>query len=73
MKLKNPPKLMINETETEMVEHTKFLGILIDHKLNWNEQVNNMVNKLRQNLFMLNTEKKYSSTTCKIAIISCTH
>jgi hypothetical protein len=38
---------------------TKFVGIHIDEKLSWHEQVSQMVNKLKQNMYIFSTSKNF--------------
>ena len=51
------PKLEINNVQIERVEFTRFLGLIIDSRLNWNEHVNNLMAKITMNKFMINTSK----------------
>ena len=39
----------INDTDIEMVYVSKFLGVLIDHKLNWKEHISRIKSKLSKN------------------------
>ena len=51
------PKLEINNVQIERVEFTRFLGLIIDSRLNWNEHVNNSMAKITMNKFMINMSK----------------
>ena len=51
------PKLEVNHIQIERVELTRFLGLIIDSRLNWNEHVNNLIAKITMNKFMINTSK----------------
>ena len=48
------------------VECTKFLGIYIDHKLNWNDQFNHVTSKMKRNCHMLKTGQNVLSVHAKI-------
>ena len=51
------PKLEVNNVQIERVEFTRFLGLIIDSRLNWNGHVNNLIAKITMNKFMKNTSK----------------
>ena len=57
--LDRAPKLFVKNIEIEQVEYTKFLGIYIDSKLNWNYQINNILNKLKQNRYIFACTKHF--------------
>ena len=46
-------KLKINNTEINQVKHTKFLGITIDHALDWKEHVKNTKAKISKTIAIL--------------------
>ena len=57
------PKLEVNNVQIERVEFTRFLGLIIDSRLNWNEHVNNLIAKITMNKFMINTFKNVLTKT----------
>ena len=50
-------KIEINNTEISRVNVTKFLGVLIDEKLNWKKHIGLVLTKLSKSMFMLNRAK----------------
>ena len=59
---KNTPidiKLSIDGTEIHSVEHTKFLGVLIDKKLNWNKHISYISGKVARGLGIIIKARKY--------------
>lgn len=44
--INNQVKIMINAVEIERVYENKFLGVIIDHKLCWKPQINNVKTKM---------------------------
>ena len=49
----NNVELKVNEHTFQRAIVTKFLGVLIDHKLTWNEHTSNMCNKIAKNIGIL--------------------
>ena len=48
-------------------EHTKFLGLWIDDKLNWNKHCNTLINKLKRNQTLIRTTKNlFNQSTLKL-------
>ena len=47
----------INDTNIEMVYVNKFLGVLIDHKLKWKEQIKMIASKLSKTIAIMNRTK----------------
>ena len=45
--------ITINEFEIERVYVTKFLGVLIDHKLNWKYHIENICTKISRNISII--------------------
>ena len=43
-------KVIINETEITQVTSVKFLGVLVDEKINWKEHINLVCNKMARSL-----------------------
>lgn len=56
-------KIVIDGQNIKHVDKTKFLGVYIDHKLEWHEHINMCQGKLRSGLYALNAAKRYLSTT----------
>ena len=42
----NDCKIIINDQSIELVNHTQFLGVIIDDKLTWSQHVNHICNKV---------------------------
>jgi hypothetical protein len=51
--------LKVGTHEIERVTSTKFLGIYIDHLLDWGQHIMCVYNKISKGLYALNTAKKY--------------
>jgi len=49
--------LKIGNEQIEQLDHIKFLGIIIDSKLNWNKHLHHCKNKLSSGLYALKTVK----------------
>ena len=47
----------INDTNIEMVYVNTFLGVLIDHKLNWKQHVKMITSKLSKTIAIMNRTK----------------
>ena len=47
------------------VKETKFLGVWIDHKLNWNMNFTKIINKIKQGLKLLGNSKNLLTKTAK--------
>lgn len=50
-------KLMINDTEIEKVTEIKFLGVIIDSKLNWKPHIKHINAKISKSLAIMNKVK----------------
>lgn len=50
--------IKINDCEIKKVESIRFLGIQIDEKLNWAEQIKYLTTKLKQSAYLLNNAKE---------------
>ena len=48
----------INNTRLEMVNNFKYLGVLLDHTLSWEDHVENIGNKISSRLGMLRRVRK---------------
>ena len=56
-----PNKLIIGDERVQFSERAKYLGINLDHKLNWSYHIEQKIGKAKQTLFMLRkaTSKKW--------------
>jgi hypothetical protein len=45
--------LQLGGNKLECVDYTKYLGVLIDKRLNWKCHINSVASKIRQNLFLM--------------------
>ena len=52
-------ELEINGEPIPQTDYTKFLGLWIDHKLNWNEHLNRLIIKLSRNVNLLKMGKNF--------------
>ena len=50
---KEPKKLKMDGTEINFSDHTKYLGVTLDQKLNWNKHVDNKISKCRRNIWRI--------------------
>ena len=66
--LNRAPELIVNGIKINKVEHTKFLGVFIDEKLNWNYHVNNVINKIKQSLYIFKCSKHLLDTYSKLLL-----
>lgn len=53
--------IMIDDKIIHKVETVKFLGVHIDHKLEWTDHINNCKKKISSGLYALNASKRYLS------------
>ena len=58
------PKISINENNIDRVKSTKFLGVLIDENLSWNEHIQLVVNKISKNIGILHKAKTILNKKC---------
>ena len=56
-KCNSKPNLEINHITLEPVEYTKFLGMWVDENLNWNTDINKLINKIKRNMYLLRIPK----------------
>ena len=54
--------IQINGLNVSRVFNTKFLGIIIDHRLNWNEHIHHIKSKLSKSIGIISKAKKYLNT-----------
>ena len=64
-------KLRIEDTEIERVFETKFLGVIMDHKLNWKMHINHVKSKLAKSIAILYKVKDMLNQ-CALHILYCT-
>ena len=59
-KNKTPPnmELHIGDRPIERVEHTKFLGLILDHKLTWKNHINFISNKIAKGIGIIKKVRK---------------
>ena len=50
-KLKHPNHLMINGSKIELSDSVKYLGVILDNKLNFNKHIDEMVSKCKRTIF----------------------
>jgi len=55
------PHLAVGETQLQGLESTKFLGVILDHGLNWNEHVKQLSTKISAGLFVLRHISSYGN------------
>ena len=65
-------ELIINNTKIEKVNSTNFLGLIIDSKLSWEYQVNNICNKVNQGFYIIDTLKNLVPDRIKKSPVLCT-
>ena len=53
--------LKINEEVVPQVSNTKFLGIIIDEKLNWKKHLDKLIHKIKSNIKLLQINHKFVS------------
>ena len=58
----NDIKMTILNEKINRVSFTKFLGIIIDEKLNWHHHIDNIVSKVAGGIYAININKRILST-----------
>ena len=61
---KKPFTILADNITIQMAEHTKFLGVYIDYKLNWQKHITNLLDKLNTNRRMLSLGRNLLDMTC---------
>ncbi len=51
--------LCLNDKKLKKVQNTKFLGVIIDEQLNWEEHLNHLVSKLNSSIVSIKRIKKF--------------
>ena len=64
--------LRTNNMSIEMTDHTKFLGVYIDHKLTWHIHTSHLLDKLNMNRRLMMLGKNHLDLTC-LRNIYCGH
>ena len=54
-----PPQFLIGDAQVENVDHTKYLGVMIDKNLNWSEHINNVRTKVSRGIGFLKYSRKF--------------
>ena len=54
----NDCKIIINDQSIERVNHTQFVGVIIDDKLTWSQHVNHICNKVSKGMGILLRARK---------------
>ncbi len=62
---KSPVNIEMDGTKIEELEKTKFLGLIVDSNLNWNDHVKSILKKISSGLYAV----KRMSTLCNIDIL----
>ena len=61
----NKFELDLNNIKLQSSEHTKFLGLWIDHTLSWRIHISNLIMKIKQNTHLLKTGNKFLTKSSK--------
>ena len=63
--------LRLGDAVINKVENAKFLGILLDQHLSWNENISNVVRKLAKYVPIMYASRRYCSEKCLKLIYNC--
>ena len=67
-KQSQPINIRINNKNIQRVDKVKYLGVILDHKLNWEKHIKNVVTKLSKCMWAICKLKKYTNiSTLKMA------
>ena len=61
---KKPFTIRADNITIQMAEHTKFLGVYIDYKLNWQKHITYLLDRLNTNRRMLSLGRNLLDLTC---------
>ena len=61
---KKPFIIRADNITIQMAEHTKFLGVYIDYKLNWQKHITYLLDRLNTNRRMLSLGRNLLDMTC---------
>ena len=56
----NPENIRIQDKTVERVSHFKYLGVILDNKLSWNQNTENIVKKLKPRMYCLRKLKSFN-------------
>ena len=59
----NNPKVQIRNQNLSSVNNTKFLGVIIDKKLNWVDHITFIKNKISKSIGIINKIRKFLDKT----------
>ena len=62
------PEIVIGEQTIERVARKEFLGVIVDEKLNWHEQVDTQCKKISKNIALLRRAKNYITTDALVTM-----
>ena len=62
------PEIVIGEQTIERVVRKEFLGVIVDEKLNWHEQVDTQCKKISKNVALLRRAKNYITTDALVTM-----
>ena len=54
-----PPSFSIGDQDIEMITNTRYLGVQIDSKLNWDKHIDTIKTKANRALGLIKHSKKY--------------
>ena len=57
--INNNPKVQIRNQNLSSVNNTKFLGVIIDKKLNWVDHITFIKNKITKSIGIINKIRKF--------------
>ena len=62
------PQFFIGDSQVENVDRTKYLGVMIDRSLNWDEHINNLRTKVSRAIGFLKYSRKFlpQNTLCEM-------
>ena len=58
-KIVDPPQFLIGDSQVENVDQTKYLGVIIDKNLNWDEHINSLRTKVSRGIGFLKYSRKF--------------
>ena len=61
-------ELHIGGQPIEKVEHTKFLGVILDHKITWKKHINYISNKIAKGIGIIKKVRKYLNSETLISL-----
>ncbi len=64
----NNRAIILNNNQIERKSNTKFLGVIIDDKLNWREHINNLIVKLSRDVALLKVASHCLPKSCLLTL-----